>query len=65
MAARGEFFRSYHLPVLLAEQNDSQSEEINIIDDSQEENRPVPEAMQEVEIRWKKVSLIGHYVFCA
>ena len=29
MAARGEFFRSYHLPGLSAEQNDSQSEEIN------------------------------------
>ena len=26
MAARGEFFRSYHLPVLSAEQKDSQSE---------------------------------------
>ena len=51
MAGRGEFFRSYHLPVLLAEQNDSQFEEINIIDDSQEENRPVP--VQEAEIRWK------------
>ena len=63
MAARGEFFRSYHLPVLLAEQNDSQSEEINIIDDSQEENRPVP--VQEAEIRWKKVSLVGRYVCCA
>ena len=35
MAARGEFFRSYHLPVLSAEQNDSQSEEINVIDESQ------------------------------
>ena len=63
MAARGEFFRSYHLPVLLAEQNDSQFEEINIIDDSQEENRPVP--VQEAEIRWKKVSLVGRYVCCA
>jgi len=30
MAARGEFFRSYHLPVLSPEQNDSQSEEINV-----------------------------------
>ena len=28
MAARSEYFRSYHLPVLSAEQNDSQSEEI-------------------------------------
>ena len=26
MGARGEFFRSYHLPVLSAEQNGSQSE---------------------------------------
>ena len=25
MAARGAFFRSYHMPVLSAEQNDSQS----------------------------------------
>ena len=39
MVARGEFFRSYHLPVLSAEQNDSQSEEINAIDESQAENR--------------------------
>ena len=42
MVARGEFFRSYHLPVLSAEQNDSQSEEINVIDESQAENRPGP-----------------------
>ena len=49
MAARGEFFRSYHLPVLSAEQNDSQSDEINVIDGSQAENRPVP--MQKAEIR--------------
>ena len=42
MAAQGEFFRSYHLPVLYAEQNDSQSEEINVIDESQAENRPCP-----------------------
>ena len=52
MAERSEYFRSYHLPVLFAEQNDSQSEEINVIDKSQAENRPVP--MQEAEIRWKK-----------
>ena len=38
MAARGEFFRSYHQPVLSAEQNDSQSEEINVIDESRVEN---------------------------
>ena len=48
MAARGEFFRSYHLPVLSAEQNNSQSEEINVIDESQAENRPV--FVQEAEI---------------
>ena len=34
MAARIEYFRSYHLPMLSAEQNDSQSEEINVIDES-------------------------------
>ena len=33
MAARGKFFRSYHLPVLSAEQNYRQSEEMNVIDD--------------------------------
>ena len=33
MAARGEFFRSCHLPVLSAEQNDRQSEEINVTDE--------------------------------
>ena len=60
MAARGEFFRSCHLPVLSAEQNDSQSEEIDVIDESQAENRPVP--AQEAEIRWKKISLVGRYV---
>ena len=48
--------------MLSAEQNDSQSEEINVIDESQAENRPVFE--QEAEIRWKKVSLIGRYVCC-
>ena len=52
------FFRSYHLPLLSAEQNDSQSEEINVIDESQAENRPVP--VQEAEVRWKKVSLVGN-----
>ena len=50
MAARGEFFRSYHSPALSAEQNDSHSEEINVIDESQAENRPVPR--QEAEIRY-------------
>ena len=60
MAARGEFFRSYHLPVLSAEQSDSQSEEINAIDESQAENTPVP--VQKAEIRWEKASLVGRYV---
>ena len=63
MAARSEYFRSYHLPMLSAEQNDSQSEEINEIDESQAENRPV--YVQETEIWWKKVYLIGRYVCCA
>ena len=57
MAARGEFFRSYHLPVLSAEQNDSKFEEINVIEESQADYRPVP--VQEAEIRWKNVSLVG------
>ena len=56
MVARSEYFHSYHLPVLSAEQNDSQSEETNVINESQAENRPVP--MQEAEIRWKK-SFLG------
>ena len=63
MAVRGHFFHSYHLPVLSAEQNDSQSEEINVIDKSQAENGPMP--VQEAEIRWKKVSLLGRHVCCA
>ena len=62
MAARSTYFRSYHLPVLSAEQNNSQSEEINVIDEPQAEKRPVP--VQEGEIRWKKVSLVGSYVCC-
>ena len=50
MAARGESFRSYHLPVLSAEPRDhDQSEEINVIGESQAENRPV--SVQEAEIR--------------
>ena len=36
--ARSEFFRSYHFPVLSTELNDLQSEEINIIDESEAEN---------------------------
>ena len=52
MAARSEYFRSYHLQVLSVEQNDSQSEEINVIDESQAGNRPV--LVQEAEIKWKR-----------
>ena len=48
MEARSEYFRIYHLPMLSTEQNDSQSEEINVIDESQAENRPV--FVQEAEI---------------
>ena len=48
MAVQSEYFRSYHLPMLSAEQKDSQSEEINVIDESQAENRPV--SVQEAEI---------------
>ena len=51
MAARGEFFRSYHFH--------SQSEEVNGRDESHAENRPVP--VQEAEIRSPKVSLVGHF----
>ena len=40
MAARSEYFRSYHLPMLSAEQNDRQSEEINVIDESQQRTGP-------------------------
>ena len=39
--------------MLSAEQNGSQSEEINVIDESRAEGRPVP--VQGAEIRWKKV----------
>ena len=46
--------------MLSAERKDSQSEEINVIDESQAENRPV--FVQEAEIRRKKVSLVGRYV---
>ena len=49
--------------MLSAEQNDSQSEEINVVDESQAKNRPVPG--QDAEIRWKKVSLVGRFVWCA
>ena len=63
MAARSEFFRSYHSPVLPAEENGSQSEEINLADESQAENRSVP--VQEAEIRCQIVSLVSHFVGCA
>ena len=56
MTARSKYFRSYHLPALSAEQN----EEINVIDESRAENRSV--SVQEADIRWKKVSLVGRYV---
>ena len=56
MAARSEYFRSYRLPVLSAEQNDSQSEQINVIDKSQAENRPVP--VQEAEIRFPRLAVM-------
>ena len=48
MAVWGKFFRSCHLPGLSAEKNDSQSEEINVLAESQVENRPV--SMQKAEI---------------
>ena len=57
------FVVTIYRPVLSAEQNNSQSEEINAIDESQAANRPVP--VQEAELRWKKVSLVGPYVCCA
>ena len=63
MAAQSEYFRSYHFSVLSTEQNDSQFEEINVIDESQAENRPIP--VQEAELRWKKVFWVGCYVCCA
>ena len=60
MAARRESFCSHHLPESLAGQNDSQPAVIKVIHESQVENRPVP--VQEAEIRWKKVSLVGRFV---
>ena len=70
-ASRGEInhenmaciLHGYHLPVLSAEQNVSQSDGINVIDESQAENRPV--SVQEAERSFKKVSLVGHFVCCA
>ena len=44
--------------IINSEQNDSHSEEINVIDESQAANRPVP--VQETEIRWKEVSMVSH-----
>ena len=49
--------------MLSAEQNDSQSEEINVIDESQAENRSMP--VQEAEIRCQIVSLASYFVCCA
>ena len=46
--------------MLSVEQNEGQSEEINVIDESQAENRPMP--VQEAEIRYEKVSLVCHFV---
>ena len=55
------FFRSYHLPVSYAEENDSHSEEVNVIDESQAENMPVP--VKEAEIRkkilWAAILFVG------
>ena len=64
METQTEYFLSYHLPVISAEQNDSQSEEINIIDESQAENRPVP--VQELKLKYdgKKIPWSGRYVCC-
>ena len=44
--------------MLFAEQNDSHSEEINVIDESQAENRHVP--VQEAEIRLVATQKITH-----
>ena len=63
MVMQGDFLLSYHEPVLSAEQNDSQSEEINVIDESQAKNKPVP--VQEAELRFKRVYLVSHFVCCA
>ena len=53
---------SFYLPVLSVEQNDSQSEEIIVIYESQAENGPVP--VQVAQIICQKVSLIGHFDCC-
>ena len=49
------FFVLLFASVQSAEQNDSQSEEINVIDKSQAENRPVP--VQEAKIRCQKINV--------
>ena len=46
--------------MLSVEQNEGQCEEINVIDESQAENRPLP--LQEAKIIYEKVSLVGHFV---
>lgn len=48
--------------MLSAAQNDSQFKEINVTDESQVENRPVP--MQEAEIRRQIVSLVRDFICC-
>ena len=53
MVAQSEFFRSDHLPVSSTEQNNSQTEEINALDESQAENGSL--SVQKAEIRWKKI----------
>ena len=55
---RGELFRRYHLPVTSAGENDSESEEINVIDESQAEDRPVKEA----EVRGQTTSVYQNKV---
>ena len=49
MAARGKFFRSYYLPVLSAEQNESQSEDIDEIDAGREQTRARVGSWNEME----------------
>lgn len=43
---------NYQLPVLSAKHNDSESKEINVIEEYHAKNRPM--SAQEAEIRWKK-----------
>ena len=58
MVMPGELFCSYHLPMLSDEQN------VNVIDESQAENRPAPTKEAEYT-RWKKVSLVSRSFCCA